>query len=157
MQVFSGHARQQIFQVEGGGTGWFDNHRAFFGAQAHLGTSTQPDLLRQAERPDLLASALRSRGFIEMFTGSLADAEWFFGEADELYRPTVFTGRPPTVGKAAGRIEHPRAILTAFGIPAEAVSAAMRAASGALKSGRTRMYLGRFSGFTGVLENTFST
>ncbi len=53
-------------------------------AREELGIAV--DLLRQTEHPDLLARALRIRGFIEMFTGSLADAEWFFGEADELFR-----------------------------------------------------------------------
>lgn len=44
------------------------------------------DLLRRAERPELLARTLRVRGFIEMFGGSLVDAEWFFGEADGIFR-----------------------------------------------------------------------
>ena len=44
------------------------------------------DLLRTVDRPDLLARALRARGFIELFGGSLIDAEWHFGEADTLYR-----------------------------------------------------------------------
>ena len=53
-------------------------------ARVELGIAI--DLLRGTTRSDLLASALRLRGFIEMFGGSLADAEWFFGEADGLYQ-----------------------------------------------------------------------
>jgi class 3 adenylate cyclase/tetratricopeptide (TPR) repeat protein len=53
-------------------------------ARHELGVAV--DLLRGADRPDLLANSLRQRGFIEMFTGSLTDAEWFFGEADGLFR-----------------------------------------------------------------------
>ncbi len=53
-------------------------------ARAELGRSVE--LLRMTERPDRLADALRARGFIELFGGSLGDAEWFFGEADDLYR-----------------------------------------------------------------------
>ena len=53
-------------------------------ARLELGQAV--DLLRTVERPDLLARALRARGFIELFGGSLTDAEWFFGEADTLYR-----------------------------------------------------------------------
>jgi len=53
-------------------------------ARHELGVAV--DLLRQADRPEMLAVALRHRGFIEMFTGSLTDAEWFFGEADGLFR-----------------------------------------------------------------------
>ena len=54
------------------------------GARAELGRSV--DLLRHAESPRLLADALRQRGFIELFGGSLADAEWHFGEAEAEYR-----------------------------------------------------------------------
>jgi len=43
------------------------------------------DLLRHVELPAALARTLRSRGYIELFNGSLSDAEWFFGEADSLY------------------------------------------------------------------------
>jgi tetratricopeptide (TPR) repeat protein len=53
-------------------------------ARVELGLAV--DLLRTVERPDRLARALRARGFIELFGGSLVDAEWFFGEADTLYR-----------------------------------------------------------------------
>ena len=53
-------------------------------ARVELGLAV--DLLRTIDRPDLLARALRARGFIELFGGSLIDAEWFFGEADTLYR-----------------------------------------------------------------------
>jgi class 3 adenylate cyclase/tetratricopeptide (TPR) repeat protein len=53
-------------------------------ARLELGQAV--DLLRTVERPDRLARALRARGFIELFGGSLVDAEWFFGEADTLYR-----------------------------------------------------------------------
>ncbi len=53
-------------------------------ARAELGLSVE--ILRDLDRPDLLAQALRSRGFIELFGGSLVDAEWFFGEADALFR-----------------------------------------------------------------------
>jgi class 3 adenylate cyclase/tetratricopeptide (TPR) repeat protein len=54
--------------------------------QARLELGRAVDLLRTADRPDRLARALRARGFIELFGGSLTDAEWFFGEADTLYR-----------------------------------------------------------------------
>lgn len=53
-------------------------------ARDELGLSVE--ILREVDRPDLLAQALRSRGFIELFGGSLVDAEWFFGEADALFR-----------------------------------------------------------------------
>jgi hypothetical protein len=53
---------------------------------ARLEMGQAVDLLRTVERPDLLARALRARGFIELFGGSLIDAEWYFGEADTLYR-----------------------------------------------------------------------
>ena len=54
--------------------------------EARLELGQAVDLLRTVQRPDLLARALRARGFIELFGGSLVDAEWFFGEADTLYR-----------------------------------------------------------------------
>ncbi len=54
--------------------------------QARLELGQAVDLLRTVDRPDLLARALRARGFIELFGGSLTDAELFFGEADMLYR-----------------------------------------------------------------------
>jgi class 3 adenylate cyclase/tetratricopeptide (TPR) repeat protein len=53
------------------------------GARVELGLAV--DLLRRAERPDLLASALRTRGFIELFGGSLHDAGWFLGEAEPIF------------------------------------------------------------------------
>ncbi|MCU1503208.1 MAG: hypothetical protein JWM12_2562, partial [Ilumatobacteraceae bacterium] len=53
-------------------------------ARQELGQSVE--ILRDVGRPDLLAQALRSRGFIELFGGSLVDAEWFFGEADAIFR-----------------------------------------------------------------------
>ncbi len=53
-------------------------------ARAELGRSVE--LLRDAGETRLLAGALRQRGFIELFGGSLVDAEWFFGEADSAYR-----------------------------------------------------------------------
>jgi tetratricopeptide (TPR) repeat protein len=52
-------------------------------ARRELGLAV--DKLRKTDTPELLARALRVRGFIEMFGGSLVDAEWFFGEADGLY------------------------------------------------------------------------
>jgi class 3 adenylate cyclase/tetratricopeptide (TPR) repeat protein len=52
-------------------------------ARLELGRSVE--LLRVADRPALLAEALRYRGFIELFGGSAADAEWFFGEAEAQY------------------------------------------------------------------------
>ena len=54
------------------------------GARVELGAAV--DLLREIDRPQDLARALRSRGFVELFGGSLRDAEWFFGEAEGLYR-----------------------------------------------------------------------
>jgi class 3 adenylate cyclase/tetratricopeptide (TPR) repeat protein len=54
--------------------------------EARLELGQAVDLLRTVDRPDRLARALRARGFIELFGGSLIDAEWFFGEADTLYR-----------------------------------------------------------------------
>jgi class 3 adenylate cyclase/tetratricopeptide (TPR) repeat protein len=53
------------------------------GARQELGRSV--DLLRSAGATALLADALRQRGFIELFGGVLADAEWFFGEAESQY------------------------------------------------------------------------
>lgn len=52
-------------------------------ARAELGRSVE--LLRSAGSTALLADALRQRGFIELFGGSLIDAEWFFGEAEAEY------------------------------------------------------------------------
>ena len=48
--------------------------------------SKSVELLRKTDRPDALARALRARGFIELFGGSLVDGEPFFAEADSLYR-----------------------------------------------------------------------
>lgn len=42
-------------------------------------------LLRASNRADLLARALRSRGFIELFNGSLVDAETYLAQADAIY------------------------------------------------------------------------
>ena len=52
-------------------------------ARVELGRSVE--LLRDAGATSLLADALRQRGFIELFGGSLIDAEWFFGEAEAEY------------------------------------------------------------------------
>jgi class 3 adenylate cyclase/tetratricopeptide (TPR) repeat protein len=54
------------------------------GARRELGLSI--DVLRGAGDDALLADALRHRGFIELFGGSLPDAEWFLGEAEAVYR-----------------------------------------------------------------------
>jgi class 3 adenylate cyclase/tetratricopeptide (TPR) repeat protein len=54
------------------------------GARRELGRSI--DVLRGAGDDALLADALRHRGFIELFGGSLPDAEWFLGEAEAVYR-----------------------------------------------------------------------
>lgn len=62
------------------------HHAASRLVEARLELGEAVDLLRTVERSDLLARALRARGFIELFGGSLVDAEWFFGEADTLYR-----------------------------------------------------------------------
>ena len=62
------------------------HHAASRLPEARLELGQAVDLLRTVQRPDLLARALRARGFIELFGGSLVDAEWFFGEADTLYR-----------------------------------------------------------------------
>ncbi|MEO8265189.1 MAG: adenylate/guanylate cyclase domain-containing protein [Ilumatobacteraceae bacterium] len=62
------------------------HHAASRLPEARLELGQAVDLLRTVERSDLLARALRARGFIELFGGSLVDAEWFFGEADTLYR-----------------------------------------------------------------------
>lgn len=53
-------------------------------ARVELGRAVE--LLRAADAPVLLAGALRQRGFIELFGGSPVDAEWFFGEAEGVYR-----------------------------------------------------------------------
>ena len=53
-------------------------------AREELGRSV--DVLRSADAPALLADALRQRGFIELFGGSLDDAEWHFGEAEAQFR-----------------------------------------------------------------------
>ena len=52
-------------------------------ARAELGSSIE--LLRAAGDLVQLADALRQRGFMELFGGSLVDAEWFLGEADAVY------------------------------------------------------------------------
>jgi tetratricopeptide (TPR) repeat protein len=52
-------------------------------ARRELGSAVE--LLRATEAGALLADALRQRGFIELFGGSLVDAEWFFGEAEAEY------------------------------------------------------------------------
>lgn len=52
-------------------------------ARAELGSSIE--LLRAAGDVEQLADALRQRGFMELFGGSLVDAEWFLGEADAVY------------------------------------------------------------------------
>lgn len=52
-------------------------------ARAELGSSIE--LLRAAGDVEQLADALRQRGFMELFGGSLVDAEWFLGEADASY------------------------------------------------------------------------
>ncbi len=62
------------------------HHAASRLEEARLELGQAVDLLRTVDRPDRLARALRARGFIELFGGSLVDAEWFFGEADTLYR-----------------------------------------------------------------------
>jgi class 3 adenylate cyclase/tetratricopeptide (TPR) repeat protein len=62
------------------------HHAASRLEEARLELGQAVDLLRTVERPDRLARALRARGFIELFGGSLVDAEWFFGEADTIYR-----------------------------------------------------------------------
>ncbi len=62
------------------------HHAASRLPEARLELGQAVVLLRTVERPDLLARTLRARGFIELFGGSLVDAEWFFGEADTLYR-----------------------------------------------------------------------
>ena len=53
-------------------------------ARAELGRAVA--LLRAAKATRLLAGALRQRGFIELFGGSLVDTEWFFSEAEAEYR-----------------------------------------------------------------------
>jgi tetratricopeptide (TPR) repeat protein len=53
-------------------------------ARAELGRSVE--LLRQTEHRAALARSLRARGFLELFGGSLQDAEWFFGEAEGVYQ-----------------------------------------------------------------------
>ncbi len=62
------------------------HHAASRLPEARLELGQAVELLRTVERPDRLARALRARGFIELFGGSLTDAEWYFGEADTLYR-----------------------------------------------------------------------
>lgn len=61
------------------------------------------ELLRAADDPTRLAHALQSSGYIELFNGSLSQAERFFAEADEIYT---------AVGNDAGRawIEQNRAL-----------------------------------------------
>ncbi len=53
-------------------------------ARRELGHAVE--ILRAAGLEPQLARALRARGFLELFGGSLRDAEWFFGEAEGLYR-----------------------------------------------------------------------
>jgi tetratricopeptide (TPR) repeat protein len=57
------------------------NHVA---ARRELGAAVE--LLRASDAKVQLAQALRQRGFIELFGGSLTDAEWYFGEAESVYR-----------------------------------------------------------------------
>ncbi|MCU1359881.1 MAG: hypothetical protein JWN99_1170 [Ilumatobacteraceae bacterium] len=54
-------------------------------ANARLELGMGVELLRTTDAIALLADALRQRGFIELFGGSLIDAEWFFGEAEAEY------------------------------------------------------------------------
>ena len=51
--------------------------------------SAAVEAFRDLDDPEHLAEALRSRGFAEVFGGSLADAERFLSEADDLYQNTV--------------------------------------------------------------------
>jgi class 3 adenylate cyclase/tetratricopeptide (TPR) repeat protein len=51
--------------------------------------SAAAEAFRELDDPEHLAEALRCRGFAEVFGGSLADAERFLSEADELYVTTV--------------------------------------------------------------------
>jgi class 3 adenylate cyclase/tetratricopeptide (TPR) repeat protein len=57
--------------------GHFDQARSELGAAV--------EILREIGEGPLLARALRTRGFVELFGGSLRDAEWFFGEAEAIY------------------------------------------------------------------------
>ena len=57
------------------------NHVA---ARLELGRAVE--LLRETNAATQLGAALRQRGFIELFGGSLVDAEWYFGEAESVYR-----------------------------------------------------------------------
>jgi class 3 adenylate cyclase/tetratricopeptide (TPR) repeat protein len=54
-------------------------------ANARLELGAGVELLRTTDAVALLADALRQRGFIELFGGSMVDAEWFFGEAEAEY------------------------------------------------------------------------
>jgi class 3 adenylate cyclase/tetratricopeptide (TPR) repeat protein len=54
-------------------------------ANARIELGMGVELLRTTDAVALLADALRQRGFIELFGGSLVDAEWFFGEAEAEY------------------------------------------------------------------------
>ncbi len=51
-------------------------------ARVELGTSVE--LFRELGDDIELATSLRERGFIEVFGGSLSDAEWLLGEAEGL-------------------------------------------------------------------------
>lgn len=51
--------------------------------------SAAVEAFRALDEPEHLADALRSRGFAEVFGGSLAEAERFLTEADALYQTTV--------------------------------------------------------------------
>ena len=51
-------------------------------ARAELGTSVE--LFRELGDDIELATSLRERGFVEVFGGSLSDAEWLLGEAEGL-------------------------------------------------------------------------
>jgi class 3 adenylate cyclase/tetratricopeptide (TPR) repeat protein len=53
-------------------------------ARDELGRAVE--LLKDSGERAPLARALRARGFLELFGGSLQDAEWFFGEAESVYR-----------------------------------------------------------------------
>ena len=51
-------------------------------AREQLGLSV--DIFRRLDDDSELSKSLRERGFVEVFGGSLADAEWLLGEAEEL-------------------------------------------------------------------------
>jgi hypothetical protein len=84
------------------------HHAASRLADARLELGLAVDLLRTVDRPDRLARALRARGFIELFGGSLVDAEWYFGEPTRSTACSITAGWPGSSSTEHGSRSCPR-------------------------------------------------